>query len=305
MSIPITAGSAAAFRRIPGRAVLKSNGISPAVGEVGDPFIMTNSGAPTTSGVGSLVEIDDTNAKGEYYVELDATEVEAADIDNLITTTFETGTAVFVFETAKIVQGLTGAFEITATIKDQFDVNFPGATIDVFDSGNTLFLGRVQDGNEDGVLVFLRNAGTYALRITGPGFQADTIPEILVVSADGSVEFTGVRFVTPSSSDPALCRITGFLFDTVGDPWNDRCISFYTVGDGIVDLAVLGNRLELIITGPRGNVAWADGEFQIELPRLSSVLAVSKDIGPTATGLSVIAVIPDEASATFDSVFRS
>jgi hypothetical protein len=316
----IAAGETTAARlRLKATAVLKSDGISSAPGETGTPQISVDGGALTSAGIGALVEPGGSgNGGGEYYADLDAATVASGALGQSGVAVLETATARFVWDswevvandtTTKLATQPSGARTIVVSVEDQSSNPVTGYQLDIYDASDATLLHRLYDSDNDGAITFDIDDGTYQLHITKQLFTADSIPETLVVIGNATPTYTGTVVTVPSATDPSQCLVYGYLRE--GEPalWDGRRINFWVTGDGIIDANVLGNKRAEVITGPdgtpSGDPAWPSGYFEIELPRLATVRCETADVGAQCTGLAVSATIPDQASATFDEVFRS
>jgi len=315
--------------RIHAVAILKSDGLSPATGETGQPKISINGAAVTDTDLGALVE----SGEGKYYAELDATHVAAvAQIDG----TFDTVTASFAFQPVQVValdpalsiaaaltaQGLTtdradnldnldvavstravkltGAKTITITVNDQYGDPFPGYTANVYDASNTTFLGPITDDDSDGIIELPRNDGTYAIRIVADLFEADNLPETLIVTADAAVTYTGVRFVVPTAAEADLCAVYGFARDLAGVLVDDVEMVFTGLSNVDLNNTMHGRRV-VVITGPNGtpdgDTEWTTGQYIAKLERLSTGHVSAPELL-----LDTNIDIPDAASVQLDTL---
>jgi hypothetical protein len=240
-----------------------------------------------------------------YIIAYDGT-TKVATVDHAWDTTPDGDTGYMMMANVATAQQPAGLNTVTLTIHDQNSNPVPGVVVDIYDSSDTIVVGRVIDEDLNGIVTLALNDGSYNVRAVTTGFQLDTIPQPLTVSGTTAETFVGTLFVAPASVNPTQCTVYGTLYKTEGgDEWNGQCLSFYATADGVVDANVQGNLLAQIVTGPTdANPTWLPGAFQIELPRLATVLCVSTALGTPGSLFSVSKVIPDQASATFDSIFR-
>jgi len=128
------------------------------------------------------------------------------------------------------------------------------------------------------------DAGAYALRIFCSGY-AFTVPEALIVTADGSVTYVGsslIIIVPPSN--PNLCAIFGTVRDAAGRPVPNTRVEAYSDTPQVAQGTQ--QHVQIACTVTDGN-----GFFRLELERLASVNFVIED-----TGLDVMRVVPDAPS---------
>lgn len=170
--------------------------------------------------------------------------------------------------------------QITLQIRGPLSVPLQGAQIDVFDSTNTFFLGRVTTPVSGNINVAL-DPGVYSLRIFKSGF-AFTIPEILTVTVDAVVTFTGTGLVVilPPSA-PNLCAIYGTVRDAGGNPVVNVKVQAYSVTPQTVSGVQEGEAIACTVTD-------ATGFFRIELERKAEVTFTIE-----TTGLEVVRTVPD------------
>lgn len=182
--------------------------------------------------------------------------------------------------------GGTGARQIDVTVEDTLSVPIQGAQVDVYDAGNTDFLGRFHT-DINGQLGLALDDGTYNLRIWATGY-AFTVPEVLVVTADAAVTYQGTSgiVITPPSA-PDLCVIYGYVNDAGGQPIAAACVSAVPELPQAVGSAQTGERSIHVQTRE-------DGYFEIELVRTSVVRFRIE-----GTEVDVTKTVPDAASQEF------
>ncbi len=182
--------------------------------------------------------------------------------------------------------GNAGARQIDVTVEDIASTPIQGAQVDIYDAGNTEFLGRFYS-DINGTLAFALDDGTYNLRIWATGY-AFTVPEVLVVTADDAVTYQGTSgiIITPPSA-PDLCVIYGYNNDAGGQPIAGACVSAVPDLPQAVGGAQAGGRSVHVETRE-------DGYFEIELVRTSVVR-----FGIEGTAVDVTKTVPDAASQEF------
>jgi hypothetical protein len=181
---------------------------------------------------------------------------------------------------ARLAAGLVGAWQIEINVQDTTPAPIQGVRIDIFDNTNTNFLGRVYTDLNGKVNVAL-DTGAYALRMFKSGYSF-TVPEVLTVTADGSVTYTGTSLIIiVPPSDPNLCAIYGTVRNAAGKPVPNARVTVYASTPQIVQGTQ--QHIEIACTLTDGN-----GFFRVELERLAKVNFAIED-----TGLDVERTVPD------------
>jgi hypothetical protein len=189
---------------------------------------------------------------------------------------------------SKLATMLEGVWQIEINVEDTTPGPVQGVRIDVFDSTNTHFLGRVYTDLNGKVNVAL-DTGVYSLRMFKSGYSF-TVPEVLTVTADASVTYVGVTLVViVPPSDPNLCAIVGIVRNIAGKPIPNARVTAYAVTPQIVQGTQ--QHVELACTLTDGV-----GAFRMELERLASVNFAIED-----TGLDVERVVPDAPVQNLDT----
>lgn len=184
---------------------------------------------------------------------------------------------------SRLVGLLHGAYQITIHVEDDSPAPIQGAQIDVFDHTNSHFLGRVYSDVNGDVAVAL-DTGVYAVRIFRSGY-AFTVPEVLTVTADGAVTYSGTSLVIIiPPSDPNLCAIYGIVRDASGSPVPNARVTAYAVTPQVAQGTQQSSQVSCTVTD--GN-----GFFRLELERGATV-----NWAIEATGLDVTRVVPDAPS---------
>ena len=184
---------------------------------------------------------------------------------------------------AQLAMATTGAYQIEITVTDDTPIPLQGAQIDIFDNTNTFFLSRVYSDVIGKVNVAL-DAGAYALRIFKSGF-AFTVPEPLVVAADGAVTFVGTSLIiVVPPSNPNLCAIFGTIRDASGQPVANARVVAYAIVPQVAQGTQQHDQETCTVTD-------GDGFFRLELERLTQV-----NFSIEETGLDVARTVPDAAT---------
>ncbi len=180
---------------------------------------------------------------------------------------------------------LAGSRQVTLHVEDNTTAPVATAQVDIFDSTNTTFIGRVfTDASGDAVIAI--NDGTFNLRVFASGFTF-TVPEVIVVTADATFTIVGTiqtNIFVPSA--PNLCVIFGTLVNASGQDLIGASVQAFAVTD---PSQVVGG---LQLSDPIAEATTdQDGFFQIELVRLASVRFTIEE-----AGLDFVRVVPDLAS---------
>lgn len=179
----------------------------------------------------------------------------------------------------------TGANQVTLTVEDNLTAPVAGAQVDIFDSTNTFFLGRVFTDIAGQVVIAL-NDDSYNARIFSSGLSF-TVPEPFVVSGATSVTFTALdaTFTLPPPTLPNLCVIFGTnMTDAGGNDLVGACVQAFASTPQSVAGRQLGEPIAETTTDQNGN-------FTLELIRLAEVRFTIED-----AGLDFIKTVPDLAS---------
>ncbi len=194
---------------------------------------------------------------------------------------------------------LTGTNTITITINDAVAAAVQGVEVSLYDSANTTLL-RQATTDTAGQVVFNLDDGTYAVRQAKTGYQPDTTPETLVVTADAGVTYTGVVFAAVAAASP-LCTVSGFAKDASGVTHDGLTISF--LGDGPIGLSgaqVTARRIDVVSGPTETNPGWDAGYFEVPLIRLATVRVLAVKMQ-----MDLIITVPDEGSALLTTLTES
>ena len=180
----------------------------------------------------------------------------------------------------RLTSVLNGTWQIEINTVEAGPIPLQGCQIDVFDSTNTFFLSRVYS-DVNGKVNIAVNTGTYCLRIFKSGYSF-TVPEILPVSGDGSVTYTGttINIIVPPSN-PLLCAIFGTLRDAGGQPMPNVKVKTAAI---IPQVSGGTQKHEHTVCA----VTDANGYFRIELER-GTMVQLTAD----STGLDVTKTVPN------------
>jgi len=177
----------------------------------------------------------------------------------------------------------TGAYQIEINIVDQLANPIQGAQIDLFNAANTDFLTR-QWADINGQANVALDAGNYNVRIFAAGYSF-TVPEPLLVAADGSTTFSGSSQVTITPpSAPDLCVIFGTIRNAAGKPISGACVQ----ADAVVPQVVSSVQKSEIIASTVTDTA---GYFELELVRGAIV-----NFQIEGTDVDVEKTVPDQAT---------
>lgn len=178
-----------------------------------------------------------------------------------------------------------GTRTITITVEDQFSNPVPGVVVDIYDASDVVFLRRASDNDLDGIVSVNLDDGTYSVRIANSNFQADNIPETLVVTADAAVTYSGTTAgIIPPPSAPNFCVVFGTLRDVNGVVHADSCIDFYATTPQAVPTVQLTSRIKQVITDE-------NGFFTVELERTARISMQAPD-----AGIDALKDVPDAVS---------
>lgn len=186
-----------------------------------------------------------------------------------------------------------GARQIDITVEDQASQPIQGATVDVFDNTNTFHIFRTYTDNAGQVSIAIDD-GTYNIRLFASGYSF-TVPEVLVVTADGSVTYSGtalISIIPPASPD--LCAIYGVVDDVGGNPVDGACVEAYAVTPQTVGEYLKSDLIASTRTA-------TDGTFQIDLVRLTQVQFKITDPDTKTDIYDEIKTVPDAASQALES----
>jgi len=176
-----------------------------------------------------------------------------------------------------------GAYQIEVNVQDQALDPIHGVQVDIYDAGNSAFLTRLWT-NVDGKANVALDAGNYNVRLFASGYSF-TVPEPLLVTADGSVTFQGTSLIiiTPPSS-PDLCVIFGTIRNAAGTPIAGACVKAYAETPQVVG----GTQGSEVVAQTSTD---ANGYFEIELMRGAVV-----NFTIEGTDVDVTKTVPDQAS---------
>ena len=93
---------------------------------------------------------------------------------------------------------------------DALAVGVPSVKVSVYDATNTVLQGFLET-NPSGIAVLNLDPATYTIRLSGHLFTPDNATESLVVTVDAAVTYTGTLYAVAAPSDPALCRVFGYI----------------------------------------------------------------------------------------------
>ena len=206
--------------------------------------LIKDGGAPAApTNIGTISEPDSTNLPGVYELVLTATEMEAAFITlGGISSTSDTVIYPLFITTAKVeeIKGATfsestdsleairnrgdvawitgggagGASTVTITIEDQDTNPVPGASVQIWNSGDTVLISYgTTDSN--GEVVLSADDGAYLVKIVKAGYSFSQ--ENLTVSGNTSETYSGSTTTIPATVDPTLCRLYEYVRKQDGD----------------------------------------------------------------------------------------
>lgn len=182
----------------------------------------------------------------------------------------------------------TGARTITFTVQDDDTNPVANVSLSIFDSGNTIFLGRVVT-NGSGIATANLDDATYSIRQERSLYTPDNAVESLIVTASASVTYDGTIYTAADATLVTQCRISGYLRNAGGAVGaNERVFFRATVPQNDAATIVYANEQVTALTDSLGF-------FQADLDRGITVIVSSTFIGFTETAKTV----PSAASQEF------
>jgi hypothetical protein len=289
--------STAARRRVYMHLVDATDGMTPELGEVGgQPQVSVNGGAWTNTGIGVLVSI----GNGRYYAELtQALVANAGDVIEVRYKSAETAegvgdqVVVLGYDIAALPSALAGAGLRAVTLRLLDDQPTPApvgnARVQVLAGGTLLF--EVTTDAATGEATCSLDDGAYSLRISAPpGYGAPASPT-LTVAGDGAHEYALAKYVTPTATDPALCRVSGRLLDASGAALASTVVQFLAVTPQVVGSDTM-TRGAITATSDTG------GQFYVDLVRGAQVRVVCAAAG---LGSTTVRTVPDAPAQDFEA----
>ena len=138
--------------------------------------------------------------------------------------------------------GLSGSNTALITVQDGSGNNIVGATVDIYDSGNTTFQQRFIT-NSSGQVTFTINDGAWYIRIIMQGYSFTAASFTVSGDYTHTFDMTPYTIGTPASAD--LCRITyyvkyptGATFATLSptvtvDSYNENNVGYFGTRPGV------------------------------------------------------------------------
>ena len=179
--------------------------------------------------------------------------------------------------------GIAGMYQIEVELVDTLAAPVQGAQVDFYNATNTNFISR-EYTDVLGKAVIALDAGTYAVRLFASGYSF-TVPEMLVISGDGSVTYIGtsLMIIAPPSA-PNLCVIYGTIRNAAGQPIPGAQVQAWSVTPQALPGVQESSKIACTITD-------GTGFFRLELERKLQV-----NLKIDEAGLDVYRTVPDTAS---------